>query len=486
MKNNYLHSLGLLLFGAALAGPAAAQTTPADTTHLRYGEEVAAPGAAVPVPRQELGVWKLGFNNFLIKDLPYTNYTRYGLHLAYEHQLGSPAWSVVAEVSPAVTRLHHYTSTYPVADAPTTGFALRAQLGGRYYYNREQRLRRGKRLDGFSANYVAVALGGSFSSFSSTSGRELAFFPLSGSAQTKTAPVADVALLYGLQRRLGHRGFLDASIGFGNLFYSGLHSSLVGSLRVGLVLGNPSVAYPARRASAGEVVTLRPRLYVGAQAGLYEYRMQYSERNPYPASTEVSFPNETQTSTYQAFYGHGYGSYSQTVTSFPLPYLYVGYYVAPRLAVQLGVQREVETQRQYGVVFSTPQGVFTVPNRVDSRRELAVPVVLRYSLTADFRHQVQFEVVGGLVPMWSSIDFREYAIVNHQATDQETLRVQVSTFGLHATAGFAASYGFGRRRRMLVTAEGVLNKDVRTILRYGREELQGGTSVGLRYRFGYR
>jgi hypothetical protein len=474
------------LAGLLLAASATAQTMPADTTHLRFGEELTAPAAAAGpaagvVQRQELGVWKLGLNNFLVNNLPYTNYSRYGFHLAYEHQLGSPAWSIVAEVSPAVTRLHQYT--YPVDGALTTGFALRTQVAARYYYNREQRLRRGKRLDGFSANYVALVLG---SSFAGNGGRELVFFPLTGSGETQTAPAADVALLYGLQRRLGRRGFLDASIGVGNIFYSGFQSGLVGSLRVGLVLGNPPMAYPARLAPAGEVVTLRPRLYVGAQAGLYEYRMQYSEHNPFPASTEITLPDETQTASYQQYYGHGYGPYSQTVTSFALPYLYVGYYVAPRLAVQFGVQREVDTQRKYGVVFSTPQGVFTVPNRVDSRRELALPVLLRYSLTANFRHQVQFEAVGGLVPLWSSIDFREYSIVNRQATDQETLRVQVSTFGLHATAGFAASYGFGRRRRVLVTAEGVLNKDVRTMLRYGREDLQGGTSLGLRYRFGYR
>ncbi|AMJ67650.1 hypothetical protein [Hymenobacter sp. PAMC 26628] len=457
---------------------------PADTTHLQYSEEVATPPATdapLRVQREERSLWKLGLNNFLpgarsLGDDTY--YTRYGLHLAYERKLSRPAFSVLGEVSPAITHFRLGNS----GDL-RQALSVRAQVGARYYHNLERRLRQGRSAGNFSANYLALAVGAGLGRNAHETPFYLFTAPRGGVA------AFDAALLYGVQRRLGRSGFVDANVGVTGLVSTSSVLSRVdlgGSLRVGLVLGAPPVAYLARLAPVGEVVTLRPRFYAGAQVGLYEYRMQYSAQNPYPPTTVKVSPNETQTANYQEYFGHGYGPYSQTVTSFPLPYIYVGYYVAPRLAVQLSVQREVDISREYGVVLSTPQGVFTVPNRVDSRRELALPVLLRYSLTADFRHQLQFEAVGGLVPLWSSIDFREYLIVNRQATDQETLRVQVSTFGLHATAGFTASYGFGRRRRVQVTAEGVLNKDVRTILRDGREDLQGGTSIGLRYRFGYR
>ncbi|MFD1467941.1 hypothetical protein ACFQ48_06870 [Hymenobacter caeli] len=473
--------LGLLVsttFGTA------AQTLPADAPRLHYSEEVATPPTTAPplrVQREERSLWKLGLNNFLPGARtfgPNAYYTRYGLHLAYERRLGRPGWSVLGEVSPAVTHFR-----LGPGGPLQQGLSVRAQVAGRYYYNQERRLRQGRRSGNFLANYVSVALGAGLG----RSAHETPFYqfalPRGGVA------AADAAVLYGLQRRLGRYGFVDANLGVTTLLSSssGISSvDLSGSLRVGLTLGAPPELYAPRLVPAGEVVTLRPRFYVGAEAGLYDYRLRYPEQNPYPESVVKTSPGETQTTNYPAFSGRGFGTYSQTIACAQLPYLYVGYYVAPRLAVQLGVQREANTNRKYGTFFDTPQGTFVVPNWVDSRRDLAVPVLLRYSLVASFLRRLQLDALGGLVPVWSSEDFREYQIVNRQTTGQETFGFQRSTFGLHAAAGLAASYGFGRRQRVQVTAEGVVNKDLRTVFRDGREDLQGGASVGLRYRFGYR
>ena len=270
-----IYSAALLL---GLAGRSAAQTTPADTTRLSYGEELTTPPPAAgplrvqPAPR---GLWKLGLNNFL----PYsgafgegTYYTRYGLHLAYEHRLRTPAWTVLGEVSPALTRYR------PDATAETQPrLAGRAQVAGRYYYNRERRLLLGKNVGNFSANYLSVALGAGLG----RTAHETPFFLYRN--RDRQFATADAALLYGLQRRLGRRGFVDANVGVAMLLLAGQPiAGLTSSLRLGLTLGPQSAPYARRPVPADVVVTLRPRFYVGAEIGGNFYRVRYSVQTPYP------------------------------------------------------------------------------------------------------------------------------------------------------------------------------------------------------------
>ena len=226
---------GLLL---AAASGAAAQTAP-DTTRLHYGEEVVVlpPPAAAPlrVQREEGRLWKLGLNNFLLDahslSAPEAYYTRFGLHLAYERQLGRPAWSVLGEVSPAIAHFR------PAAGGGLErALSVRAQLAGRYYYNLERRLRQGRRMGGFSANYVSLALGAGLG----RRAHETPFYPFLSSDGRLVS--ADAALLYGLQRRLGRRGFIDANVGLTSRLPAagrGPDLALNSSLRVGLLLGSP-------------------------------------------------------------------------------------------------------------------------------------------------------------------------------------------------------------------------------------------------------
>lgn len=473
---------------ASSLGYVSAQTAP-DTTHLKYGEEMALPAVGeVPlrVQQEQRSLWKLGLNNFLLSSTsfgPDSYYTRYGFHLAYERQLGSPAWSGLAEVSPALTRYRPEFS----ADSRQQ-LSIRTQLAGRYYYNRESRLRRGRNVGSFSANYLAAALGAGL-------GREAHetpfFFYLNNNRQLVTA---DVALLYGLQRRLGRYGFLDVNTGVAALLLAGRPLVVpTGSLRIGLTLGPQPPKFVQQQGRASEIVTLQPRFYAGAAIGGYFYRVRYSAQNPYPAPVVKASPTETQTTRYPVTYRDGYGDYAQYVSAGPVPYLYAGYYLTPRFALQVGFQYgETFNEPPVGTVFDTPTGSFAVPNQTLKERGLALPVLLRYALTPAFLHRWQFNAVGGLVPVWSSVDFREYAIVNRQVTTQETFGFQRHAFGLHATLGVDASYGFGRRRRLQATTEILLNKDVRTGFRAEQRDIDSGAllaagcSLGLRYRFGYR
>lgn len=482
---------GRLLLGAGLlAGSLASVSaqTVSDTTRLNYGEEIALPAvgeAPLRVQQEQRSLWKLGLNNFLPSSTAFgldSYYVRYGVHLAYEHQLRDPTWSVLAEVSPA---LASYRPEFGSTSRQYLG--MRAQAAGRYYYNRERRLRHGRNVGNFSANYVALALG---AGLGRTSHETPFFFYQNTERRFLTA---DAALLYGLQRRLGRYGFVDASVGVAALLTGPPVVSLAGSVRIGLTLGPQPPKYVGQLAPAGEVTTLQPKFYVGTAIGGYFYHVRYSTQTPYPAPVIKTSPTETQTTTYPLTYQAGYGNYAQYVAAGPVPYVYAGYYLVPRLAIQLGFQYgETLEEEPVGTVFTTSTGTFAVPNQTLTERGLALPVLVRYALTPSFRSRVQVNAVGGLVPVWSVVKFREYAISNQQITGQEIFGFQRRAFGLHATLGVDASYAFGRRRRVEATAEVLLNKDMQTIFQAGRNDpasgayLAGGGSFGLRYRFGYR
>jgi hypothetical protein len=487
----------LLLTGllATSARPATAQTAP-DTTRLKYSEEVSTPPVAdtpLRVQEEPRSLWKLGLNNFLLTSKAFgteTYYTRYGIHLAYERRLNSPAWSVLGEVSPALT------SYRPTAYAATRQrLDLRGQVAGRYYHNREQRLLQGRNVSNFSANYLSVALGAGLGRES----HETPYFLYRNSGRQLVT--ADVALLYGWQRRLGGRGFFDANVGVAALLLAGRPVvNLNGGLRLGLALGPQPAKYIRHLAPASEVVTLRPRFYAGAEIGGNFYRVRYSAQTPYPARTVKTTPTETQITNYPTDARDGYGTYAQYVSAGPVPYVYAGYYLAPRLAVQVGFQYgETFKDEPVGTLFVSGRDTVAVANQKLKERGLALPVMLRYSLTPSFLKRLQFDALGGLVPVWSSVDFQEYAIVDRRVTGQETFGFRRSAFGLHAALGLDASYAFGRRRRVQATTQILLNKDVRTFFEAGGGDLNaessyaksgsflaGGLTFGLRYRFGYR
>jgi hypothetical protein len=441
--------------------------------------------ATLRVQQEQRSLWKLGLNNFLPSTTTFgldSYYARYGFHLAYERKLRDPAWSVLGEVSPELVR---YRAEGSADSRQYVG--MRAQAAGRYYYNRERRLRHGRNIGNFSANYVSLALG---AGLGKASHETPSFFYQNLERRFLTT---EVALLYGLQRRLGRHGFVDANVGVATLLVGPPLVTLAANVRIGLTLGPQPPKYVEQLAPTSEVTTLQPTFYVGTAIGGYFYHVRYSTQNPYPAPVVKTSPTETQTTSYPLTYQDGYGSYAQYVAAGPIPYVYAGYYLRPRLALQLGFQYgETLNGDPEGTVFTTSAGTFVVPNQTLTERGLAVPILLRYALTPSFLSRVHFNAVGGVVPVWSMVKFQEYAIVNQQLTSQKTFGFQRRAFGLHATLGFDASYAFGRRRRVEATAEVLLNKDVKTIFQAGLNTptsgayLAGGSSVGLRYRFGYR
>ncbi len=76
---------------------------------------------------------------------------------------------------------------------------------GRYYYNFQQRLDKGKNINRNSANYLAV---------SSKYGYSIeTFYPDNGDAITTATPVYDAGIVWGLQRNYKNRFSLDLNVG---------------------------------------------------------------------------------------------------------------------------------------------------------------------------------------------------------------------------------------------------------------------------------
>ena len=441
---------GPLLSAAALA---TAQTVP-DSTRLSYGEEVQTAPAAVParVQADERSILKLGLNNFTFEasslDNPANYYSRYGVHLAYERKLASPAWSVLGELSPAVTN-----SRSVAGEEIRTRFALRTQVAGRYYYNLARRLRLGRSTGSFSANYLTATLGAGVG----RQARESALYQIAPNGRLLHP---DAALAYGLQRRLGRHGFIDANVGISTLFgprdtYFSVEPHL--SLRVGLVLGDaPAASVASLRPVVDSDDAQRPKAYVGVQLGSYNYQLHHSDI-PYPAGS----------------YGQaGNGTYSREIKS---PYYYVGYYLRPRLAVQVGVQE------QLSVISSSSELNGVLVNASTTReQELAVPVLLRFTLTRPFLRRVQFDALGGLAVVRSAVRYQEQRLGGQPAS----FDFERKTVDAYAVLGFEAAYGIGRRRRVQATADLLFTNNL------GRnpsvaKTVEVGSGIGLRYRFGY-
>ncbi|MBO3271258.1 hypothetical protein [Hymenobacter defluvii] len=424
--------VGIVLTPVVVAG----QTAP-DSTRISYSEEVLrqplqVDTMALRVQREERALLKVGLNNFT----PGGGYQRYGIHLIYERKVGR-AWSVMGEISPAW--LHYYRYDYNSRQAQS-GPSVRAQLAGRFYYNLERRIRQGHNAGNFSANYLSAALGAGFGRYS-----DLPFFltPLGGRRVH-----AQVALLYGLQRRLGRYGFVDVNAGYVRLLTNegSFRQQLTGSVRVGLVLGGAAVASPYVPEVMDGVLT--PQWYVGAQVGAYGYAVRSS--------------------------GNYYSYRRGTIIG---PYLYVGYYLRPRLAVQLGLQYD---HKQYNDNFyPTGQGYYETSQ---NEYNLAVPVLLRYALTKLPQQRVQVDVVAGAALVFYRLHYQRKEYVPSQIEPTIITGGREKQSAVNPMLGLSLAYGFGRTRRVQVTAEGVFIRPLLSAA-YG---LQPGLSIGLRYRFKYR
>ena len=230
-----------LLLGLLLSLPrlASAQTAP-DTTRIRYSEETVSEPELAPrqlgeaysqltrLQIEEQTLWKIGLNNFggiSNADSPLFA-GRYGLYLIYERKV-RPNASVMAELAPDLLRYR----TLPGESVRHT-LSVRSQVAGRYYYNLNQRIRKGKSASNFSANYLSLAVGSGVGRRAQGTPFYYYYF------NKKPAFRADLAILYGLQRRLGRYGFADFNVGFRTKLLPRVADFFpAATFRIGLALG---------------------------------------------------------------------------------------------------------------------------------------------------------------------------------------------------------------------------------------------------------
>ena len=138
---------------------------------------------------EETSMFKVGLSN-----IGFAGYygISMGLRIAYERKISVP-FSVFVQYR---HQMHGWTSN---------GLGLDVAL--RYYYSLPSRIKRGKSANNFSANYFSLQ---------SNNGWE-AGYAFSGSGlyvqREGTYYRPSVSLLYGIQRRLGKRGFVDVNLG---------------------------------------------------------------------------------------------------------------------------------------------------------------------------------------------------------------------------------------------------------------------------------
>lgn len=141
---------------------------------------------------QETSLFKVGLSN-----LGFGSYygLSMGLRIAYERKIKVPL-SVFFQYR---HQMYGWTSN---------GIGLDAAL--RYYYSLPRRIRKGKSANNFSANYFSLQSDNGWSARYRQDGQ----FPFySRPVREGTDFGTSVSLLYGIQRRLSKRGFVDVNLG---------------------------------------------------------------------------------------------------------------------------------------------------------------------------------------------------------------------------------------------------------------------------------
>jgi len=161
-----------------------------DSTKIQYSEETATTSDfnlketynyLIRAQVEEKTLLKIGVHGFGMSHSG--SYLKYGF--GFEQKI-KPSFSVLAELQ------HTLEKDWPLKDNPT--FSL--NIGARYYYNINARIRKGKSANNFSANYLGVL-------------QQNMLVKVNENYQYQS----NVNFLYGLQRRIGKYGFVD--FGFG-------------------------------------------------------------------------------------------------------------------------------------------------------------------------------------------------------------------------------------------------------------------------------
>ena len=211
--------------------------------------------------------------------------------------------------------------------------------------------------------------------------------------------------------------------------------------------------------------TPAPRYYVGLAAYTSFYQ-------PIGHPTVSYYPNFIRSSTFR------------------LPVqLTAGYYISPRVAVQVGLAYSTgTTQYAQTHVYNSPTPGAPSPfnsNEGTSRQtQVAASVLGRYTLTANPAHRLQFDALGGFT--FEHSNFRTQGYYSDGSSGTAVSTPYDNTFArntLLLTGGLGTRYRLGSR--LALTYDFTVNKALTNeAAPYGSNVLTTSHALGLRYQFG--
>ena len=170
-------------------------------------------------------------------------------------------------------------------------------------------------------------------------------------------------------------------------------------------------------------------------------------------------------------------SYDEGVLS---PCLTLGYQLAPRVAVQLSLERSSD-QLSIDSFLPLPNGQSTrFQHYQENHQHFAVPLLLRLTGTRQLNHRLQFDALAGFTIIHSSYS-RVFEGFNEQQQSISYSELAERTTNVALSIGGGIRYRFDRHLEAVGDAN--LNRTISSASTSGFVNVY---TTGLRYRFGYR
>lgn len=163
----------------------------------------------------------------------------------------------------------------------------------------------------------------------------------------------------------------------------------------------------------------------------------------------------------------------------------VGYYLTPRIAVQMGLLHNHENSVSINTYYPT-SGPTTDFYREDDRWNTSIPVLLRFTLVRNLSRRFKVDVIAGGAFGYSKVKTKDYQIQAGQTSNYKKFDYQQAN--IFGSVGLSGRYIFSKHWEIVVDYTRTRNlADISTfnyLLATGQESPWfGGYAFGVRYRF---
>ncbi|UYZ62350.1 outer membrane beta-barrel protein [Hymenobacter weizhouensis] len=162
----------------------------------------------------------------------------------------------------------------------------------------------------------------------------------------------------------------------------------------------------------------------------------------------------------------------------------IGYFVSPRLALQVGILYRTKEINQT----STGTTIAGIPSQTKRKKEewtTVLPVLARYSLVA-VSERLKVDVLGGVTLLQSRFNSTRTTTEGGQVV--EDVQSSEKATATYATGGLGLRYALGRKKRLELVSDATISRNTAglspSVARYLLIPKWGGTSalsIGMRY-----